>query len=132
MITLPYGAVDTPASIEIDGQTYAILAVNSSGQLVVALDLSALSAATSIANGQHLVTTAGSAEQMTSQACKAATVRALPSNTGNVYVGTSSVDSSNGHVLDAGAAVNLAINNLNLLYLDVDTNGEGVSWMTVN
>ena len=63
--------------------------------------------------------------------CASVVVRALPANTGLVYLGDSAVTTSNGYELSAGDALGMDIDNVNLLYFDVDTNGEGVSWMAV-
>ncbi len=61
--------------------------------------------------------------------CSTMTEAGIAANTGNVYVGSSSVDSTNGYVLDAGESVVITIDNLATVYLDVDTNGEGVTYI---
>lgn len=82
-------------------------------------------------NGQKAVTTAGTAEALGSSTTLTAgvTVKALAANTNNVYVGDSSVDSSNGYVLDAGESVFIEVDDLAKVFIDVDTNGEGVSYI---
>lgn len=86
-----------------------------------------------ILNGQKTVATAGTAEALAaSTACKWVIVKALTSNTGNVYVGNSSVSSSNGYILEPGEAISLDVDDLATVYIDVDTNGEGVSYIGVN
>jgi hypothetical protein len=87
---------------------------------------------TTLANGQKTVTTAGTAEVLgASAAIQGIIIKALSTNTNNVYVGTSTVDSTNGYVLRRGASVAFDIDNVADVYLDVDTNGEGVSYLTV-
>lgn len=87
---------------------------------------------TGIASGQKTVTSAGTAEALAgSTACKSVTIKALHDNTNMVYVGTSTVDSTNGFVLDAGETVSMDIDNLADVYIDVDTNSEGVSYIYV-
>lgn len=80
--------------------------------------------------GSKDVTTAGTAEALAgSTACIRAVIRAKDANTGKVYVGNSSVSSSNtGIVLNAGDAYEMELDNLNKIYIDSDTNGEGVTY----
>lgn len=91
-----------------------------------------LTAPTTVYNGQKTVTTAGTQEALASATTiESVTIKALAANTNNVYVGDSSVSSSNGFVLDAGEAVSLDIADLATVYIDVDTNGEGVSYLAI-
>lgn len=131
MRVLPLVAVDTPATVEIDGQTYSVPAADADGNLIVALDLTALAAPTIVVSDQKTVTSAGTAVQLQTQPCKSVTVKALAGNTGKIYVGDNVVSSSNGLELEAGDAVNLAIDNVNRLWIDSSVNGEGVSWLAV-
>lgn len=82
-------------------------------------------------HNQKTVTTAGTAESLASSTplIIGVTVKALSSNTGNVYVGSSSVDSSDGYILGPGEQQFVPINNLATVFIDVDTNGEGVSFL---
>lgn len=86
-----------------------------------------------VVSGQAVVSTAGTAVQLGDQPVNASlAVRALPGNTGVVYLGNAGgdVDSSNGLALGAGEGVVLAfVSNLNQLYLDAATGGDGVSWL---
>lgn len=131
-LIVPYFADGVPATVDIDGVTYRVATVDSSGRLLIALDVTALAPFDTVANGQKTVDAAGTAEQLPDVACKAATIKALPSNGGNIYLGDSGVDDTNGHVLAAGDTVNVAIDNLNRFYIDADTNGEGVSYLVVS
>lgn len=94
-------------------------------------DVLTVSLPSTVYNGQKTVTAAGTAEALaSSQALSAGVlIKALADNTNNVYVGDSSVDSSNGFVLAAGEEVFIEIDNLASVYIDVDTNGEGVSYI---
>lgn len=87
--------------------------------------------------GKKTITTAGTAEALVSNStpCKTVTIQALLSNTGKVYVGTSSVSSTTyGVVLSAGETFSLSNEghdsriDLSTIYIDVDTNGEGVTF----
>jgi len=119
--TLPtYGAGDA-----------AILQVNSNGVLITTGE----TGSASLTSGVEVVTTGGTAEQLnggTSLAVQngyAVVVKALDTNTNKVYVGNSGVGSANGYQLNPCEGVTLQMNNVNLVYIDVDTDGEGVSWI---
>jgi hypothetical protein len=88
---------------------------------------------TTILNGKTTVTTAGTRVTLAgSTACKSVTIKALIANTGVIYVGNSSVSSSNGFALQAGDSVSLNITNLTTVNLDSSVNGEGVTYLGVN
>lgn len=88
------------------------------------------------------VTTAGTAVQLeaTGIRCSAIIIQALPANTGYIYVGDSTVASTNGFAL--GAEDSLMIGGANRrggddefiasdIYIDSSVNGEGVTWQYV-
>ena len=77
------------------------------------------------------VTTAGTAEQLTATAenISGLYISALSTNTGNVYIGGSDVDSTNGYILaNTDTHLFIPIGDPSLLYLDVATSGEGVAY----
>ena len=117
-----------------DGSNYQILAVDSDGHLQVdILSGCSFSTPSTIYNGKKTITTAGTAEALASStAVKSVVIKALYSNTGKVYVGNSSVSSSNGVELEAGDAIGIDIDNLNKIYIDADNDGEGVSYIATN
>ncbi len=83
-----------------------------------------------IRNGQINVTTAGTAVALTtSTPVKAVVIQALPSNSGIIYVGDSSVSSSTGYPLEAGQSIGLAIDDLQKVYIDSNTDGDGVAFL---
>ena len=86
-------------------------------------------------SGEKSVTTAGTAEAMaSSQRVKSITIIAKASNTGQVYVGGSGVASTTNDGLDAGETLSVeAMGWMDLagIYLDADTNGEGVDFYAV-
>jgi hypothetical protein len=85
---------------------------------------------TTILNGKTTVTTAGTRVVLASStACSQVIIRALETNTGLIYVGSSSVASTNGHRLLPGESVGLSISNLNTVNLDSAVSGEGVSYL---
>ena len=84
------------------------------------------------------VTSAGTAEALVSTAikCSSVVIQAKRGNTNPVFVGDNNVDSSNGIELDAEETISLAANDsgrvptllqLDTIYIDVTTNGEGVN-----
>lgn len=87
---------------------------------------------TSVGTGQKTVSAAGTAEQLTAQACKAVSIAAKAANTGNIFIGGSTVSSANGRILAPGDSIDLAIDNLNRLYIDAAVNGEGISYLWVS
>lgn len=88
-------------------------------------------------SGQKTVAANGTAEALGSQIVNGPLmVKALLANTNNVYIGNDGADdvaSGNGLELDAGEVVIFDyVGNLASLWLDVDTNGEGVAWIVLN
>ena len=82
-----------------------------------------------VGDGSKDVTTAGTAEAIsTTQRCKWVAIIAKSTNTGNVYVGGSTIDSTRGIPLAASESISLPASDLSLVYIDVDTNGEGVTF----
>lgn len=81
------------------------------------------------------IATAGTPQPLTSNniAAFSIAVQADPTNTNNVYVGDSTINSSNGHVLEPGAAIAISGEKngidevfLNDVFVDTDTNGNKV------
>ncbi len=88
-------------------------------------------------SGQKTITTAGTAEALGSQVINGPLmVKALLANTNNAYIGNDGagdVTSGNGLELDAGDAVIFEfVGDLAHIIVDVDTDGEGVSWLALN
>jgi hypothetical protein len=83
-------------------------------------------------NGHKTVAVAGTAEPiMTTNQYGYLIIKALASNTNDVYVGNSTVDSTNGYPLEAGESVAVALDGLQNVYLDAAVNGEGVAFIGV-
>ena len=85
-------------------------------------------------SGQTSVTTAGTAVALGSQVVGfAILVKALPANTGVMYVGndgSGDVTSSNGFPLSAGDVVIFEhVSDLKEIKVDSSVNGEGVAWL---
>lgn len=79
--------------------------------------------------GTKNVTTAGTAEALaTTTTVSSCLLRARSTNTGNVYVGDSSVDSTWPY-LRARDTFTADIGDPAEVFLDVDTNGEGVTYV---
>lgn len=85
-------------------------------------------------SGQKTITTAGTKERITDQHISIAQIliRALTDNTGQIYIIFSETKTgSEGYTLDAGENVTIPIDDLSKIYLDAETNGEGVCFITV-
>lgn len=88
-------------------------------------------------SGQKTVTTAGTAERLSSSQVinGPLLLKALPTNTSYVYVGNvaEDVDSSNGYPLEPGEALIFEfVGNIASIWLDSAVNGEGIAWLAVN
>ena len=86
-------------------------------------------------SSEKTVTAAGTAEALHSgQRVTQVTIIAKAGNTGQVYVGGSDVASTTNDGLDAGDTLDIvASGSLDLkdIYIDADTNGEGVDFYAV-
>jgi len=88
-----------------------------------------------ITTGQATVTVAGTAELLITmgQSSTRITIKALAANTGDIFVGPSTVDSADGFVLDAGEEVTIVIEQGETdIYIDSSVNGDGVSYIYWN
>jgi len=89
-----------------------------------------------IESGKKIITTAGTKETLVSSStpCKEVLIMALPSNTGEIWVGDSNVSATNkiGIVLYKNDAVLIPIDNLQKIYLDATVSGDGVSFIYLN
>ena len=86
--------------------------------------------------GEKTVATAGTAEPLvsTSQRVKSLVVIAKKGNTNQVYLGGADVAATTNDGLDAAETITIAaVGWLDLadIYLDVDTNGEGIDFYAV-
>lgn len=86
-----------------------------------------------IGDGIQLVAAAGTPEALASATpIRLVVVQALPENTGNVAVGSSTVVAAagtrRGYALAPGQSVALRVTDLSKVYVDAVTSGEGVSF----
>ena len=121
-----------------------LISINSATEraLAVALvdadgnQITPVGSANTVGDGRKTVTTAGTAEQFTAQACKYVIIVGLPGNTNGVVIGGSTVVAATGTrrgvVLYAEQSQRFDITNMNLLYIDSITNGEGVAFTYFN
>jgi hypothetical protein len=84
-----------------------------------------------VLSGIKAVAAAGTAEALGSGSVQRGVyIRALSGNSGaNVYIGDSSIDNTGFALATADGPVFLAVNDLSLIFIDVDTNGDGVSYV---
>lgn len=81
--------------------------------------------------GQKTVTTGGTDEVLaaTQALVVGVTIKALSTNTNSVWVGAEGVAAATGFELAAGEQIFLPVSDLALVWLDVTTDGEGVSYV---
>jgi hypothetical protein len=127
--TIPLVPLAQGYSVTIDGVVYRALRRNASDHLLIALGTPFVP--TSVGAGQLAVPTAGLGVQLPSKACKAVSIAARGTNTGNIYLGDYTADSTHGRILGPGDAVDLAIDNLSRLYINASVNGDGISYLWV-
>ena len=58
-------------------------------------------------------------------------VKADSANTGKIYVGDSSVTTTNGYVLEAGEGISFEIDDVSKVYVVADTDNQKVYWIGV-
>lgn len=120
-----------PSNIPANKYPTRVYVLNSSGTIVDSF-AGEVSSPTTVLNGKTTVTTAGTRVPLAaSTTCVSVTIKALATNTGIIYVGSSTVASSNGFELAAGDSVSLDIANLNTVNIDSSVNGQGVSYLGV-
>ena len=80
--------------------------------------------------GQNAINSAGTAEVLgATKDVNSCSVRANTGNTGNLYVGDSSVTSSNGRILDASDPIDLDIDSTSDIYINADTSNDSYSYI---
>lgn len=87
-----------------------------------------------IGSGTKSVATAGVRVLLSSASvpCKKVNIQASANNTGNIYIGDSTVSSANGIFLSPTFSYQMTPNNLNIVYLDADTSGNSVTYLYEN
>ena len=84
-----------------------------------------------LSSGKTTVTTAGTRVVLAATASvnSGVVIKALHGNTGIIYVGNSTVASTNGLQLYANEAITVITASLANVYIDSSVNGEGVTWL---
>lgn len=120
---------DSVSADAADGD-YVPLKTDSSNRLYTTSTVTSVATPSTVYPGQTTVTTAGT--QVTLGASQAITtgclVKAKEANTGFIYVGISTVDSTTGYTLDNGVDQFFPIDNRTTLWIDSSVNAEGVSY----
>lgn len=89
----------------------------------------------SFITGQKDIAAAGTAEQLGSQAVPngfRAVIKAKSTNGDDVYIGNSKANAEDGgthFILQANESIEIRVNNLNLIWVDVGVNGEGIEYI---
>lgn len=87
----------------------------------------------SFAHGQNTDIDSSADEQIvvgSNPAVKGVIVKALPGNTGIVYVGLTGVTTITGFPLEAGETVTIPVDDANKVYARADADNQGVAWIT--
>ena len=139
------GTVTIPTPVPVDGPTASGSAPTTPPVLVAGQDgtnLRTLKTDTSgdaqvqligngaVLSGQQSVT--GSAVALATNTARAACVKALVSNSINVFVGPTGITTSTGYLLAPGESVCFPVTNTNLLFVIASTTGASVSWAASN
>lgn len=134
------GAAVNGRLVDLGGDVYALQValtpVTKAGVPADAMPVSIAAGAaappTTFYHGQKAVTTAGTELAIaTTQVLVAGIVyvKALPANTGYVYIGKDPVTSATGYPLLAGEEIVILTDNLADIFVDVSVNGEGVAYI---
>jgi hypothetical protein len=112
-----------------DSAVWGTLQLDANGNLEIAVQ--DISTPAAFFSGTKDVTTAGTQEALAgAQALQSGvTIKAKAGNSGNVYVQNSGDAAGAGFILAAGEQVFVEVADLATVYLDVDTSGEGVSYI---
>jgi len=85
----------------------------------------------SVGTFRKTISNAGTAEQLPNHSCKRVVVQALSDNSGAIEIGDSNVVASEGTQrgirLFPTQSIELFVSNTNLIYIDAENNGDGVS-----
>lgn len=124
---------DNGGSLTVDGTVAvsSLPALPAGTNNIGDVDVVSITLPTAIYNGQTSVTTAGTGVALASSQAilSGVTIKAKSTNTGFIYVGNSSVSSSNGFRLSAGDTIFVEVANLSTVYIDSSVSGEGVSYI---
>jgi hypothetical protein len=87
-----------------------------------------------LSTGQKTVTTAGTRVALgTGVVNSKLLIRAAASNTGLIYLGDSTVSSTTGYILEAGAAVFIGMaGDLSKIFIDSSVNSQKVSYIALD
>ena len=98
--------------------------------LIVTETQSSIVIPASVAQGFQAITTAGTRVNLADNVAKSITIKANANNNGTVYIGDSTVTSSDGFPLRAGDTLSLDISNTNKIWIDASISGESISWIS--
>lgn len=84
-----------------------------------------------VLNGKVTSTTPGTAVPLSSVnvGVHSVVLYALAANTNDIYLGNSGVSSANGLRLIKGDSITVVVSNLALLFMDVQTSGDGLTYL---
>ena len=88
--------------------------------------------AISVVHGQTKPGAITTPTQLPANPCRTVSLKALNANAGVVWVGGSAVTNASGYPLNAKDAIDLSVDNVSLLYVTIDSAGDGVAWLVLD
>lgn len=119
----------------MSGERYSELSnlkvTDDSGKLVQHVNVDTIALPTAVFNGKTTVATATTRVVLASSQAliTGVHVKANAGNTGLIYVGDSAVAAANGLELEANESAFIEVSNLDVVYIDAASNGEGVTYL---
>lgn len=122
------GATNTGTlRVTLSNDSTGLVGLNAGVNTIGKVDINPYS---TVGSGQKTVALAGTQEVLAaSTPIKSVTIKAHVSNSGLIYVGAASVDNATGFILSKNDSVSLDVDNLADIWLDTNSNGDGVSYI---
>lgn len=100
--------------------------------ILAALGASSVPVVAAFTHGQNTDIDSGAAEQVvaaSNPAAQGVLVKAMPNNTGTIYIGIVGVTTVTGFPLEAGESITLPVDNANKVYAIADIDNQAVAWV---
>ncbi len=131
LIDCPNAVSEITGTVTVDNMPDVFEISNDSGNPIPVNIINEVSS-TNFLHGQNSDVDTGSDEQVvvaSNPSKHGVIVKAMPSNTGNIYVGGFGVTTSTGFPLDAGESLTIPVDDANKVYVIADQNNQAVAWM---
>lgn len=121
---------DTSATTTTADGDYTGISTDASARLKINIDTEV---STTFAHGQNTDIDSGAAEQVvvaSTPSKHGVLVKAMPGNTGNVFVGLVGVTTATGFPLDAGESLMVPVDDANKIYVIGSADNQAIAWVT--